>query len=148
MIRTWFSFSTSMVDIPFFLFSAVKSKYVATLIVDDRFEDVKIGPAGQSAADTDLPLFLGSLPPSEPDMKIVGRKQYVGCMRNLKLNEQLENFANGRVAGSVLLIPVRLPKFKLFRSACEMIYHFNIHNLSHFLNVLVTETIILLPHKR
>ncbi|OQV14684.1 Laminin subunit alpha [Hypsibius exemplaris] len=79
---------------------AVKNLFVASLNVDGEIA-AKVGPRGQSAADTDLPIYLGSLPEGI-DIKTVPKTQFVGCMRNLRIGDLAENFATGKVSGNVL----------------------------------------------
>ncbi|XP_055329207.1 laminin subunit alpha-like [Paramacrobiotus metropolitanus] len=90
---------------------ASKSKFMAMLSVDDNYTSDNRGPTGVTAADTDTPIYLGSLPASVGNMGKVIRKQYVGCMRNLVLSPGgmataapgvSENFATGQVGGNVL----------------------------------------------
>lgn len=101
-IQNNLSSSAHVHDQMFFSFLAVKSKFVASVSIDEIYTNLSNGRRGQFAANTDLPIYLGSLPPNVPNFKTIQRTQYVGCMRNLQLNGVPESFTNGKTSGNVL----------------------------------------------
>lgn len=67
-------------------FLAVKSKNVVTLSVDSVFTDPKIGSRLAVSSDTGSGLFLGGHRFLKKARGMSSRSPFVGCIRNLHLN--------------------------------------------------------------
>ncbi|XP_065337904.1 laminin subunit alpha [Cloeon dipterum] len=77
----------------------IKARKLVTLTVDNYSADVGVGVG--SMTDTIFPLFMGSHRHSVMRGFETSDKQYVGCMRNLIINEKLEKLSNFEAHGNV-----------------------------------------------
>lgn len=80
----------------------IKVKTVVTLSVDKIAADTGIGPTGTSATDTNFPLYVGG---HQSSGRMRGfettRRQFVGCVRNLVINDKMEKLSNFQAVGNV-----------------------------------------------
>ncbi|KAK7100839.1 laminin subunit alpha-like isoform X2 [Littorina saxatilis] len=79
---------------------ANKNKTVVTLVVNGKRGQESVGSTKVSAADTNDPLYIGGL----PDTSLKGvqtNEQYVGCIRNLEINNKPQPLFSGTVIGDV-----------------------------------------------
>jgi len=79
--------------------TAIKAKNVVTLTVDDVYTYPGIGKPGVSSTDTNDPLYIGGVPATHTGIKTT--EQYVGCIRNLQLDQVLQNLETGDTYGHV-----------------------------------------------
>ncbi|CAG9771124.1 unnamed protein product [Ceutorhynchus assimilis] len=82
---------------------AVKSKNVITLSVDNIFTDPKIGIPSAVSSDTGSALFLGGHRIIKRVRGIVSRTPYVGCIRNVYLNNDGIDLATTKVEGNITI---------------------------------------------
>ena len=84
------------------LFStAIKAKNVVTLSVDNVFVEPGIGVAGVSSTDTNNPLWIGGHPRAGKLRGMETSEQFVGCIRNVSVNKQIQRFSVNQATGSV-----------------------------------------------
>jgi hypothetical protein len=82
--------------------SVFKAKTVVTLSVDKKTSEPGIGPSGTSSTDTNFPLYVGGHQSSGRMRGFeTSRRQYVGCIRNLIINDVHEKLSNFQVVGNV-----------------------------------------------
>jgi laminin alpha 3/5 len=81
--------------------SALKTKNVVTLKVDEVNAAADYGKEAVSHTNTHDPLYVGGVP--EMHRGIQSRDQYVGCMRNLALNNEPVSLADSQPVGRVNL---------------------------------------------
>ncbi|PVD23436.1 hypothetical protein C0Q70_16705 [Pomacea canaliculata] len=80
---------------------ANKNKNVVTLLVDGvQAPEPGIGSAKVTAADTNDPLYIGGLP-DKGAKGVLTNETFVGCIRNLHLNDRLQYLASGISTGDV-----------------------------------------------
>ncbi|CAH1775058.1 unnamed protein product, partial [Owenia fusiformis] len=78
-----------------------KAKNLVALSVDGTGATPGIGLTGVSSTDTNDPLYLGGVPAEDLVPRRHTTKQYVGCIRNLKLNRKNQNLAIASTTGEV-----------------------------------------------
>ncbi|XP_076440471.1 laminin subunit alpha-like [Babylonia areolata] len=61
-----------------------------------------VGSAKVSSADTNDPLYIGGVPDASAK-GIQTSDNYVGCIRNLRLNDQPQALSSGQVTGDIQL---------------------------------------------
>lgn len=85
--------------------TAIKSQYVITLIVDSWHSNPTIGQVSNFSTDTTRPLFLGGHPHLSKARGLSVRRPFVGCIRNIKVKEEVIpihlSMANGNVRTGV-----------------------------------------------
>jgi len=85
--------------------TAIKSLYVITLIVDSIGSTPTIGEPTADVTDTSRPLFLGGHQHLSKARGLTVRSPFIGCIRNVKINEVLQpinlNMAVGKVRTGV-----------------------------------------------
>ncbi|XP_013408769.1 laminin subunit alpha isoform X2 [Lingula anatina] len=80
-----------------------KAKNVVALTVDGLFVAPAFGKQGQSSTDTNDPLYFGGVPDVTKAKGIQTGQQFVGCIRAVKFNKELKNFAMAETFGDVNL---------------------------------------------
>jgi len=78
---------------------ATKSKNVVTLAVDGVTAAPGIGEPGFATTDTIHPMYIGGIPESHPGIRT--RDLYVGCLRQLRFNDENVDLSQGRTVGHV-----------------------------------------------
>ncbi|XP_029655372.1 laminin subunit alpha [Octopus sinensis] len=78
-----------------------KSKTLATLEVDGKEFPVGKGKVGASSADTNHPLYIGGVPAGVKWKDVQATSPYVGCIRNVKLNNKAHVLAAGEPSGDL-----------------------------------------------
>ncbi|XP_076440495.1 laminin subunit alpha-like [Babylonia areolata] len=82
---------------------ANKNKNVVTIMVDGmESPEPGVGSAKVSSADTNDPLYIGGVPDASAK-GIQTSDNYVGCIRNLRLNDQPQALSSGQVTGDIQL---------------------------------------------
>lgn len=79
------------------LFLAVKSKSAVTLSVDNTFTNPGVGDHRSPSTDTGGALFLGGHRLLNKARGIFSRVSYVGCIRNVFINDDRVNFVQEMV---------------------------------------------------
>lgn len=74
---------------------AVKSKFVISVQVDRVSSNPGVGRTTHLSTDTTRPLFLGGHPHVLRARGLKVRKPYVGCMRNIKVKNEMSVITNG-----------------------------------------------------
>ncbi|KAF7645895.1 hypothetical protein LDENG_00196920 [Lucifuga dentata] len=67
------------------LIAVIRDVNVIQLDVDSEVNHV-VGPLNPNTTDTTNPVFIGGAPDAFLPEGVVGRKAYVGCVRNLTIN--------------------------------------------------------------
>lgn len=67
--------------------TAIKSKYVITLIIDSINSNPTIGSTTAISTETTRPLFLGGHPHITKAKGLTVRRPFIGCIRNVKIRE-------------------------------------------------------------
>lgn len=80
---------------------AVKSKFVISVQVDRVSSNPGVGLTTHLSTDTTRPLFVGGHPHPLRARGLKVRKPYVGCMRNIKIKNELSTITNDMVVGDV-----------------------------------------------
>lgn len=80
---------------------AIKSQYVITLQVDNVTSEPAIGSTTQLSTDTTRPLFLGGHPYLSKARGLTIRRPFLGCIRNVRVKDQLQNIHPGMTVGHV-----------------------------------------------
>lgn len=80
---------------------AIKSQYVITLIVDGVNSEPAIGSTTSVSTDTSRPLFLGGHPYLSKARGLTIRRPYLGCIRNVRVKDQLQQIHPGMTIGHV-----------------------------------------------
>lgn len=78
----------------------IKSKAIVTLSVDKISAEPGIG-VGPVTTDTTHPLFMGNHRNTNMRGFETSNKQFVGCMKNLIINEKLVKLTNFEAQGNV-----------------------------------------------
>ncbi|XP_041356694.1 laminin subunit alpha-like [Gigantopelta aegis] len=91
---------TALCDGQWHTIEAVKTKEVINLKVDGRSAKAGIGKPGVSSADTKDPLFVGGAP-DFGKKGISAGSNYLGCIRNLYLNNMIQYVGSGSAVGDV-----------------------------------------------
>jgi len=78
---------------------ALKAKNVVTLNIDGSSFSYGTGSPEHRNTDTNDPLYIGGVPRQHAGIKT--SEKYVGCIKNLMLNDVSKNFASGRQSGRV-----------------------------------------------
>lgn len=85
-------------------FSALKSKSLVILTVDGMSTDFGTDPLGVKVVNTNQPLYIGGYPADLSNARgIETTAQYVGCMKNLKINAQNYDLSSFPTFGNVML---------------------------------------------
>lgn len=79
----------------------VKSKFVISVQVDRVSSNPGVGQTLHVSTDTTRPLFLGGHPHPNRARGLKVRKSYVGCMRNIKVRNDLSEITNDMVVNDV-----------------------------------------------
>lgn len=90
----------------FFHSLAVKSKNVVTLSVDKTSVEPGIGIPGSSSTDTRDSLIIGDFNRTLPQRRLRGlqtREFYVGCIRNVFINEEEQRLDAAQARGNVMV---------------------------------------------
>lgn len=77
-----------------------KAKNVITLEVDSVFSKPGVGESGVSKTDTNDPFYLGGVPARHRGIKTTS--DYIGCIRNLELNNVMQSIGTGPATGDVI----------------------------------------------
>uniref|UniRef100_A0A3Q3B6Z3 Laminin subunit alpha 4 n=1 Tax=Kryptolebias marmoratus TaxID=37003 RepID=A0A3Q3B6Z3_KRYMA len=72
--------------------TVIRDRNVAQLDVDSEIRHV-VGPVNSTSTDTRKPVFIGGAPDLFLPDSIATRKPYVGCVRNVTLNQSQANFS-------------------------------------------------------
>lgn len=80
---------------------AIKSQYVITLIVDGVNSEPAIGSTTSLSTDTSRPLFLGGHPYLSKARGLTIRRPFLGCIRNVRVKDQLQQIHPGMTIGHV-----------------------------------------------
>lgn len=80
---------------------AYKSKFIASLTVDGIAGQPTIGQSQFISTETTRPLFLGSHPRLDKARDIISRQPYHGCIRNVKINSELQHVKVSQAVGHV-----------------------------------------------
>lgn len=70
--------------------TALKSKFVITLVVDNVNTSPTIGSPSYLSTNTSRPLFLGGHPYLSRVRGLNVRKPFSGCIRNVRINNELQ----------------------------------------------------------
>lgn len=81
--------------------TVIKSKYVISLQVNSINSEPAIGNALNPTTDTKRPLFLGGHPYLNKVRGVIGKHPYVGCIRNLKIMDEIEQITRNMAVGHV-----------------------------------------------
>lgn len=81
--------------------SAIKSKYVITLMVNRVSSQPSIGNANSPSTDTSRPLFMGGHPHLIKARGLSIRKPYLGCIRNVRIRDAAEEVQPSMMVGNV-----------------------------------------------
>lgn len=81
---------------------AVKAKNVVTLSVDDIFAQPGIGVPGVSSTDTNHGLFIGGHPRPDRLTGLQTRRNFVGCIRNIVIENNPLEVHHGMLKGDIL----------------------------------------------
>ncbi|XP_030765960.1 laminin subunit alpha [Sitophilus oryzae] len=93
--------SFSLCDGQWHEIQAVKSKNVVTLSVDKVFTDPQIGPSSVISSNTGSALFLGGHKFIKRVRGITSRTSFVGCIKNVYLNNDFIDLESTHVEGNV-----------------------------------------------
>lgn len=86
----------------FFFLPAVQAKNVVVLSVDSENSDPGIGVPGSTSTDTKSPLFVGSAGPKGTRLRgTITPHQYIGCIRNILINDNPIKLPPHRAFGNV-----------------------------------------------
>lgn len=86
------------------LVAAVQAKNVVVLSVDSMSVDPGIGVPGSTITDTRNPLYLGGTGPKKIQRRgSITHHQYVGCMRNVLINDTPLKLGVQRAVGNVTI---------------------------------------------
>lgn len=81
--------------------TAIKSKYVITLIVDSINSNPTIGSTSAISTETTRPLFLGGHPHIGKAKGLTVRRPFIGCIRNVKIRETAQPISLSMAHGNV-----------------------------------------------
>lgn len=81
--------------------TAIKSQYVITIMVDSVGSQPAVGNASIPSTDTSRPLFLGGHQFMSKVRGVTVRKPYIGCMRNIKIKDNVEVIQPHMTVGNV-----------------------------------------------
>ncbi|KAK8725473.1 hypothetical protein OTU49_010877, partial [Cherax quadricarinatus] len=79
----------------------IKNKNIAILVVDGTSTNPVSGKIGATSTDTKNPLFLGSQPLVQKRRGGATSERFVGCIRNVTVNKELEALAYTTFVGNV-----------------------------------------------
>ncbi|RWS16537.1 Laminin subunit alpha-like protein [Dinothrombium tinctorium] len=78
-----------------------KESTMVTVNVDSTFAEPGWGIGGVFSTDTNSPLFIGGVPEDNNLPELASKPQFVGCIRNLKVNNKIQSIVDGRIYGNV-----------------------------------------------
>lgn len=81
--------------------TAIKSQYVITIMVDSVSSQPSIGNASNPSTVTTRPLFLGGHLSLSKVRGVTVRKPYLGCIRNIKIKDNMEKIHPSMTVGNV-----------------------------------------------
>lgn len=81
--------------------TAIKSQYIATIFVDSVGSQPAVGPTTSSLAQTKRPLFLGGHPYMSKARGLLVRRPFLGCIRNVKVKDEIQHIHPGMTVGHV-----------------------------------------------
>lgn len=70
--------------------NAIKSMFVITLVVDDVATSPTLGSPSYLSTNTSRPLYLGGHPYLSRVRGLNVRKPFLGCIRNVRINNELQ----------------------------------------------------------
>lgn len=80
---------------------AIKSRYVITVTVDGVSSTPSVGSTKSPSADTTRPLFLGGHPYLKKARGLTVRRPYLGCIRNVKIRDKVQNIEPSMTVGNI-----------------------------------------------
>lgn len=101
IVAVWQDATKNFCDGNWHSVTAIKSKYVITLMVDQVSSQPSIGNANSPSTDTSRPLFMGGHPHLLKARGLSVRKTYLGCIRNLRIRDVAEEIQPSMMVGNV-----------------------------------------------